>query len=94
MEVHYNPEQAAKAHQAVRGKLVVPSGWGAFDLGLFPWHEPIERFLVAADKASIVYLTPKIGEVIYPLRVRDNKLWWKPFIRIKGAEPFNTQNYR
>ena len=80
MEIHYNPEQAVKAHQAVRGKLMVPSGWGTFDLGLFPWHEPIERFLIAANKAGIDYLTPKIGEVVYPQRVSGSKSWWKPFI--------------
>jgi len=34
MEVHYTPEQAIKAHQAVKGKLIVPSGWGTFDLNL------------------------------------------------------------
>lgn len=80
MEIHYNPEQAVKAHQAVRGKLMVPSGWGTFDLGLFPWHEPIERFLIAANQAGIGYLTPKIGEVVNPRLVSDSKSWWKPFI--------------
>ncbi len=80
MEVHYTPEQAVKAHQAVRGKLMVPSGWGTFDLGLFPWHEPIERFLIAANQAGIDYLTPKIGEVVNPGQVGDLETWWKPFI--------------
>lgn len=76
-EVHYTPEQAVKAHQAVKGKLMVPSGWGTFDLGMFSWHEPIERFLIAANQAGIDYLTPKIGEVVNPLQVRDSKSWWK-----------------
>ena len=80
MEIHYNPEQAVKAHQAVRGKLMVPSGWGTFDLGLFPWHEPIERLLIAAKQSRVDYLTPKIGEVINPRKVSDSKSWWKPFI--------------
>ena len=59
MEVHYTPEQAAKAHQAVRGKLMVPGGWGTFDPGPFPWHETIERFLNVADQVDIDDLTPK-----------------------------------
>ena len=83
MEVHYSPEQAVKAHQAVRGKLMVPSGWGTFDLGLFPWHEPIERFLIAANQAGIDYLTPKIGEVVIPGKVGGRESWWKPFIKNK-----------
>ena len=83
MEVHYSPEQAIKAHQAVKGKLIVPSGWGTFDLGLFPWHEPIERFLIATNQAGIDYLTPKIGEVVIPGKVGGREAWWKPFINNK-----------
>jgi len=80
MEVHYTPEQAVKAHQAVRGKMMVPSGWGTFDLGLFPWYEPIERFLNAANQAGIDYLTPKFGEVVNPGKMGGHEAWWKPFI--------------
>jgi len=79
-EVHYTPEQAIKAHQAVKGKLIVPSGWATFDLGMFPWYEPVERFLIAAKQNHVDYLTPKIGEVVNPLRVRDSKSWWQTFI--------------
>ena len=80
-EVHYTPEQTVKAHQAVRGKLMVPSGWGTFDLGMFPWHEPIEQFLIAANQTGIDYLTPKIGEVVIPGKVGGRESWWKPFIK-------------
>ncbi len=79
-EVHYTPKQAVKAHQAVRGKLMVPSGWGTFDLGLFPWYEPIELFLIDANNTGIDYVTPKIGEVVVPGKVDGHELWWKPFI--------------
>ncbi|MEN8180726.1 MAG: MBL fold metallo-hydrolase [Pseudomonadota bacterium] len=79
MEVHYTPEQAVKAHQAVRGKLIVPSGWGTFDLGLFPWYEPIERFVIAAKQAGIDFLTPKIGEMVNPDNVGVRHVWWKTF---------------
>ena len=80
MEVHYTPEQAAKAHQAIKGKMMVPSGWGTFDLGLFPWYEPIERFLIAAKQAGIDYLTPEIGAVVKPGKMVGCETWWKPFI--------------
>ena len=79
-EVHYTPEQAVKAHQAVRGKLMVPGGWGAFDLGMFPWYEPIERFQIEANQAGIDYLTPKIGEVVRPGLVGGHEVWWTPYI--------------
>lgn len=81
MEVHYTPEQAVKAHQAVRGKLIVPSGWGTFDLGLFPWYEPIERFVIAATHVDIEYLTPKIGEVVNLGQVYGHEAWWELYIK-------------
>lgn len=80
MEVHYTPEQAIKAHLAVRGKLIVPSGWGTFDLGLFPWYEPIERFLIEANRTSVDYMTPKLGEVVVLGKPGGRDNWWIPFI--------------
>ena len=79
-EVHYTPEEAVKAHRAVRGKLMVPSGWGTFDLALFRWHEPIERFLIAVKQADVNYLTPKIGEVVDPGKSSARETWWRVFI--------------
>lgn len=79
-EVHYTPEQAVKAHRAVRGKVMVPSGWGTFDLALFPWHEPVERFLVAVDQAGSDYLTPRIGEAVNPGQPGGREAWWKLFV--------------
>jgi len=83
MELHYTPEQAIEAHQAVKGKLIIPSGWGTFNLGLFPWHEPIERFLIKANQDGIDYLTPKIGEVVIPGKAGGDTAWWEPFIKNK-----------
>ena len=80
-EVHYTPEQAVKAHQAVRGKLMVPNGWGTFDLGLFSWYVPIERFVITANQSHIKYLTSKIGEVIIYGQMGDSEAWWKSFIK-------------
>ncbi|MBW2634232.1 MAG: MBL fold metallo-hydrolase [Deltaproteobacteria bacterium] len=82
MEVHYSPEQAVKAHQAVSGKVMVPYGWGTFDLGLFPWFEPIERFLIAANQSGIDYLTPKIGELIKSGNEGGKNEWWKLFVNM------------
>ena len=83
MEFHYTPKQAVKAYQAVKGKLMVPSGWGTFDLGLFPWYKPIERFLITANQVGIDHLTPKIGEVVIPRKLGGLEAWWKQFITSK-----------
>ncbi|MFC1524444.1 MBL fold metallo-hydrolase [Thermodesulfobacteriota bacterium] len=80
-EVHYTPEQAVKAHQAVRGKLLVPCGWGTFDLGMFPWYEPIERFLTATEQTGVDYRTPRIGEVVTPGQAGSREAWWRAFVK-------------
>jgi len=80
-EVHYTPEEVVKAHKAVKGKILVPSHWATFDLAMFQWHEPIERFVVAANREEITYLTPKIGERINPSHEGGKDLWWKPFVK-------------
>ena len=59
---------------------MVPSGWGTFDLGLFPWYEPIERFLIEANRTGVNYLTPKIGEVVVLGKPGGRDKWWKPFM--------------
>ena len=80
-EVHYTPEQAVKAHKAVKGKSLVPSGWGTFDLGLFPWYEPIERLSTAANQAGINYFTPKIGEIVVPEKDNGRDAWWRSLLK-------------
>lgn len=79
-EIHYTPEEAIEAHRAIRGKVIVPSGWGTFDLALFSWHEPIDRFLKTVKETRTDYLTPKIGEVINYGHDGGDTEWWKPVI--------------
>ena len=79
-EIHYTPEEAVKAHQAVGGKFMIPSHWGTFDLAMFQWHEPIERFITAAKNSGINYLTPKLGERINPGHHGGKELWWRQYI--------------
>ncbi|KHF24277.1 hypothetical protein JV46_27070 [Solemya velum gill symbiont] len=62
---------------------MVPSGWATFDLGMFPWSEPVERLLIAAKQSRVDYLTPKIGEIVIPGKIGGREAWWKPFIKGK-----------
>ena len=52
-DVHLGPEQAALAHQLVRGKVMMPSHWGLFDLALHGWTEPAERVIKAAEALNV-----------------------------------------
>ena len=37
-----------RAHQLVRGKVLLPAHWGLFTLAYHAWTEPIDRVLAAA----------------------------------------------
>ncbi len=75
-DVHLGPEQAVRAHQLVRGKVLLPVHWGLFDLALHGWTEPIERVLVAAEAAGVAVATPRPGESVEPSALSTQNRWW------------------
>lgn len=75
-DVHLGPEQAVRAHQMVRGKVMFPVHWGTFDLAVHAWTEPMERVLVAAQAAGVQVVTPHLGESIEPARAPAPTRWW------------------
>lgn len=84
-DVHLGPEQAVQAHQDVRGRFMVPVHWGTFDLALHPWTEPVERLMVAAERAKVPIAVPKPGESIEPASSPEVTRWW-PQIRWRTAD--------
>ncbi len=75
-DIHLTPEQAVEAVKTLGGKSLVPIHWGTFDLGLHSWHEPIERFVKAADKSEAKIITPMMGELVEPAGY-ENHYWWR-----------------
>jgi L-ascorbate metabolism protein UlaG (beta-lactamase superfamily) len=73
---HIGPEQAVRAHQWVRGKIMLPVHWGLFALAFHGWTEPIERALVAANAAGISLITPRPGQSVEPERSPPSERWW------------------
>lgn len=55
-DVHLGPEQAVRAHQLVRGGLMLPVHWGLFDLALHGWAEPMACVLVPAWSSGVEHL--------------------------------------
>ncbi len=84
-DVHLGPEQAVLAHQLLRGKVMLPVHWGLFDLSLHGWTEPVERVLVAAEKAGVKVVTPRPGQSIEPEGAPDVERWW-PDVPWRTAE--------
>lgn len=86
-DVHLGPEQAVRAHQMVRGGLLVPVHWGLFDLALHGWTEPIERVLVAAEASGVDVVSPRPGQSVVlgdPIGARER--WWPDIAWRSAAE--------
>ncbi len=75
-DVHLGPEQAVAAHQAVRGRVMLPVHWGTFDLALHSWVEPIERVIAAGRAANVTVVTPRPGESVDPEHPAPPVRWW------------------
>ncbi len=84
-DVHIGPEQAVEAHRMLRGRLLMPIHWGTFNLAMHNWTEPVERLLVAADRAGVPVVTPRPGESV---DARDPLVAWRwwPELQWRTAE--------
>lgn len=74
-DIHMGPDNAANAHLALKGKLMMPIHWGTFNLAPHAWDEPIERLLQLAKQKNIKLFIPEPGrptEANGPL----NSEWW------------------
>ncbi len=75
--IHMMPEQSLQANIDLRGKVVMPIHWGAFDLALHEWRDPVIRLLAAAEKQDIKVATPYIGERFTIGQDVPHKKWWQ-----------------
>jgi L-ascorbate metabolism protein UlaG (beta-lactamase superfamily) len=75
-DLHLGPEQAVEAHRHVKGKVMLPVHWGTFNLALHAWTEPVERLLVAADRAKVTVVVPRPGQSIEPSNPPPPSPWW------------------
>jgi len=84
-DIHLTPEQAIEAHRDLKGKYFVPIHWGAFDLGLHSWYEPIERLLKAGQPENVRIIAPKMGETV-DVSTFDNTYWWRGLMPVHVAK--------
>jgi hypothetical protein len=63
-----------------------------FDLGLHGWTEPIERILLAAEKANIRVVTLKPGQSIEPAAPPPIHRWWpkRPWQTVAEEPAFSS----
>lgn len=76
-EIHSGPEDAVMAHQALRGKLMMPIHWGLFNLAFHAWREPVERVLKTAGREGVPLFLPESGKPTEPVAEGFSSDWWK-----------------
>jgi L-ascorbate metabolism protein UlaG (beta-lactamase superfamily) len=75
--IHVNPEETVKAHQELKGNVLLPIHWATFVLALHPWDEPIKRLTKAAKQNGIRIVTPRIGESVDLEKAISTPPWWE-----------------
>jgi L-ascorbate metabolism protein UlaG (beta-lactamase superfamily) len=76
--IHMMPEQTVQAGLDVNTKKLMPIHWGAFNLSLHSWTDPVERALKAAERHDIEVLTPVIGNAFTLSETGANQsTWWR-----------------
>lgn len=75
-DIHMGPDNAVKAHLALKGKMMMPIHWGTFNLALHPWYEPIERLQALAVEKNIKLFVPKPGVPTEVTAEAFNSRWW------------------
>jgi L-ascorbate metabolism protein UlaG (beta-lactamase superfamily) len=73
---HIGPEQAVRAHQWLRGRVLLPVHWGKLQLAYHGWTEPIERVLTAARAAQVRVIAPMPGQSVEPSQQPALAPWW------------------
>ncbi len=82
---HLGPEQAVIAHRMAKGRVLLPVHWGLLQLAYHGWTEPIERVLVAAERAGVKVVAPRPGQLVELDSVPPIERWW-PALEWETAE--------
>ena len=76
-DIHMFPEDAVRAHQALRAERMLPVHWATFNMAFHAWDEPINRTLKAAADSGVKVLTPRIGQMVDTHQPFKPDAWWK-----------------
>lgn len=75
--IHMMPEQSVQAGMDLKGKWLMPIHWGAFELSIHEWTDPIKRFKAEASRLDQNMLHPFIGERFQLGKDLPQEAWWE-----------------
>ncbi|MDC8004316.1 MBL fold metallo-hydrolase [Aureisphaera galaxeae] len=76
--IHMMPEETAQAGVDVGARVIMPIHWGAFQLAMHDWDDPVKRVVKQAQAINIPVVVPKMGASI-DLNTLDGgtySKWW------------------
>ena len=79
-QVHNLPNEAVQAFEDVRGKALVPTGWGMFTLALHDWFEPAVMIDRMGRKRGQDVIIPRLGEIVDMSARQPLNKWWEALI--------------
>jgi L-ascorbate metabolism protein UlaG (beta-lactamase superfamily) len=79
-QVHNLPDEAVQAFEELRGKVLVPTGWGMFTLALHDWFEPAVMVDQLGAERGLDVIIPRLGDMIDLSKRKPADKWWEPMI--------------
>lgn len=78
-DVHMDPAEALRAHDELRGDVLLPIHWATFDLAFHAWSDPVEWLL--RDAGSTPLALPRPGERFTADTPLPDATWWRDVLR-------------
>lgn len=75
--IHMFPEESVQANVDINSKVMMPIHWGAFNLSLHDWRDPIRRARAAALEKGVKVVNPYIGERFEIGQDDISEPWWE-----------------
>ena len=79
--MHNLPEEAVQASIDLKGRYLVPVGWGMFNLAIHNWYDPIQESVKFSKKHNVKLMTPKLGQLISMEEQTMTTDWWSNLIK-------------
>ena len=77
---HNMPNEVIKGFEDLKGKYLMPIGWGMFTLAMHDWYDPPVEIERRAKNKNIDLLIPMIGESVDLKSKPKLYNWWKKLI--------------
>ena len=82
-QVHNLPDEAVQAFEDLRGKAMVPTGWGMFTLALHDWFEPAVLVDRMGAERGLDVIIPRLGALVDMSARQAPDRWWEPLVSKK-----------